>query len=278
MRLRDLAWMAAGAAGAAGGAILVHRLITERWRLTFSRATFGIRNLAPELDGLRVAHLTDFHLGYLTPPSFLARAVEMVRAESPDLVALTGDYLDVDDVVVDECAEALKGLEAPRGAYAVLGNHDYDVGADIVTDCLARAGVVVLKNEAVSFGDGDRQLWMVGLDDTASHREDSRAACEGIPAGDPVIILSHTPDVLPRAAEMGAELVLAGHTHGGQVRLPWVGAPHAPIRLSVKYAYGTAREGHTRVHTSRGLGLTQIPVRLNCPPEIGLFTLRAVVR
>ncbi len=277
MRFRDALWLAAGGAGAAAGAVLVHRLLTERWRLTVSRATYGIRDLPPELEGMVLVHLSDFHFSPWNPIDFLARAVELANRQKPDVIVLTGDYADEDNADLGACAEVLGRLSAPLGVFAVLGNHDYDVGADETVQALSTAGIVVLRNERAALGDGERHLWLVGLDDTATHREEFAASFEGIPAGEPAILLSHSPDLLARAADMGAEIVLSGHTHGGQVWLPVVGAPHAPS-LSPRYTAGTTRLLNTRMHVSRGIGTTLHPVRLNCPPEIGVLTLRAIVR
>jgi len=277
MRWRDALWLVAGAAGAAAGAALVHRLLTERWQLTVSRATHGIKNLPPDLDGLVLAHLSDFHFSPFNPAEFLQRTVELVNSENPDVVVLTGDYADEDDADLIMCAEVLGRLSARMGVYAVLGNHDYEVGAEETLAALSDAGVTVLRNERTALGSGDGHLWLVGLDDTATHREDFTAALAGIPAGEPVVLLSHSPDVLYRAADTGVEIVLSGHTHGGQVLIPGVGAPHAPS-LSPRFTSGASRHIHTRMHVSRGIGTTLYPIRLNCPPEIGILTLRRVVR
>lgn len=277
MRLRDVLWLAAGAAGAAAGAAVVHRLLTERWQLTVSRATYGISNLPPDLEGMTLVHLSDFHFSPWNPIDFLRRTVELAKRQKPDVIVLTGDYADEDDADLGACAEILGELSAPLGVYAVLGNHDHDVGADETAEALSAAGIVVLRNEKVALGDGERHLWLAGLDDTATHREEFSAVFGGIPSGEPVILLSHSPDLLPRAADADVEVVLAGHTHGGQVRLPLVGAPHAPS-LSPKYTGGTTRRYSTRMHVSRGIGTTLFPVRFNCPPEVGVLTLRRAIR
>jgi len=270
-------WLGA-AAGLGAGAALTYELLTERYRLATSRATYGIANLPADLDGLRVAHLSDFHAGPATPLWFIRRAVEQANALAPDLIVLTGDYVDEEDSSPDECAGALGELTAPLGVYAVTGNHDYRVGADAVAGALSQTGITVLRNANVALGQGERRLWLAGLEETAGHHEDFLATFEGIPEDDPVVLLSHSPDVLPRAAALGVDLVLAGHTHGGQVCIPGVGAPHAPLRISSKYVAGPNRIGRTRIYVSRGVGMTCLPIRFGCPPEIGLLTLQSVVR
>jgi uncharacterized protein len=266
------------AVGAGAGAALTYRLLTERWNLTVTRATFGIRNLPPDLEGLTMAHLSDLHVGELTPVEFVAEAVHRTNRLRPDVVVLTGDYVEDEASDLEGCAEALGELSAPLGVFAVLGNHDYAYGPDLVAGALASHGIRMLRNERVALGGGPARLWIVGLDDTASHREEFGGTLAAIPEGEPIVVLSHSPDVLPRGAEECVEVVLAGHTHGGQVRLPLIGAPHSPTRVTPRYSEGYSREGHARLHVNRGIGMTLYPVRLNCPPEIGWFTFQSIVR
>lgn len=272
-----LRWLAAGA-GFAAGAALTYRVLTERRRLSVTRSTFGIRNLPPDLEGLRIAHLSDLHAGASTPASLIREAVAMANRLRPDVVVLTGDYVDERLEDLPACAEALSRLSAPRGVFGVLGNHDYAVGAEETIAALSVAGVQVLRNTAVPLGGGPTHLWIAGLDDTTGYRGDFGAALTGIPDGEPVVVLSHIPDVIAKAADEDLDLVLAGHTHGGQVLLPGIGAPHAPVRLGPHLLGGGWRCGHSRVQISRGVGTTLLPLRYDCPPEIGLFTLRGALR
>jgi len=276
-RKRLLTWLAAGA-GFAAGAAVTYRALTERRRLTVTRGVYGIRNLPPDLEGLTLAHLTDFHAGPCTPISFVREAVAHTNRLRPDVVLLTGDYVDDHADDLPACADALSGLAAPLGVYAVLGNHDFEVGADLMAQALTEAGLRVLRNASAALGKGPTHLWIVGLDDTAGYWGDFSAALAGVPAGEPIILLSHIPDVLPKAPDAGADLILAGHTHGGQVQIPGLGAPHAPVRLGSGFISGSRRRGHARMQISRGIGTTVYPVRFNCPPEIGLFPLRSILR
>ncbi len=278
MDRRDLwQWLAVGA-GFAAGAALAHRLLTERTRLTVTRAVFGIRRLPPDLEGLRIAHLSDLHAGPHTPPEYLREAMAMANRLEPDIVFMTGDYVDHREGDLPGCLDALARLSAPLGVYGVLGNHDHEVGADAMTEALTSVGVRVLRNANVALGSGPTHLWLAGLDDTTGYRGDFCAALAGIPPGEPVVLLSHIPDVLGKASDEGIDVVLAGHTHGGQVLIPGIGAPHAPVRLGAELLAGGRRMGHSRVQVSRGIGTTALPIRFDCPPEIGLFTLRAIAR
>ena len=275
---RSLLRLLGGAVGAGAGAAVAYRLLTERWDLSVTRATFGITNLPPDLEGLTIAHLTDFHVGPQTPVSFVELAVSRTDNLRPEVVVLTGDYVEDEGDDLAGCARALGKLWAPRGVFAVLGNHDYTYGAEAVAEALSAQGIRVLRNATASLGNGERKLWLAGLEDTASHREEFSATLAAIPAGQPVIVLSHSPDLLPRAADAGLDLVLSGHTHGGQVRLPWLGAPHAPSAVGPRYESGGWRMGNTRLYVNRGIGMTALAVRFSCPPEIGLFTLQGTVR
>jgi len=276
-RKSTLAWVAAGAGFGAGVAIM-YRALTERYRLTVTRGVFGIKILPPDLSGLTVAHLTDFHAGPRTPMSVLREAVSMTKRLRADVVVMTGDYVEETEEDLVACAEGLSRLSAPLGVYAVLGNHDYEVGADLIAEVLTGLGIHVLRNASAPLGAGPTHLWIVGLDDTAGYWGDFAAAMANVPSGEPTILLSHIPDVLPKAADLGLDLVFAGHTHGGQVQLPFLGAPHAPVRLGSGYVSGSRRRRNTRLQISRGVGTTMWPIRYNCPPEIGLFTLRPVLR
>lgn len=267
-----------GALGAGAGAVLTHRLLTERWHVSVTRGTFGIRGLPEELEGLVIAHLSDFHVGPETPVHFVEGVVERTNRLQPDVVVLTGDYVEDEGADLEGCAAALGRLSAPGGVYAILGNHDYVHGAEGVAAALSARGIRVLRNESAAIGSGERKLWIVGLDDTVGHREEFRAAMGGIPEGEPVIVLSHSPDVLPRGSELGVSVVLAGHTHGGQVRIPGLGAPHAPTGMTSRFTMGSSRIGNARLHVTRGIGMTLFPLRFCCPPEIGLFTLQGTVR
>ena len=274
---KTLGWLAA-AAGAGAGAAIAYKLVTDRYRLSLTEATVAIRNLPPELDGMKVAHLTDFHAGETTPLWFIRQAVEYTNALQPDLVVMTGDYIDDEEAPLQEPASVLGELAAPLGVYGVLGNHDYWLGAERVARTLQDAGITILRNESVAVGEGEARLWVVGLDETAGHREDFRLALEGVPEEEPKLVLSHSPDVLPRAADLRMDLVLAGHTHGGQVYIPGFGAPYAPVRVSPKYVSGSMRYCNTRMHVSRGIGMTMLPIRFCSLPEIGLFELTRPVR
>ena len=241
-----------------------------------------IAGLPSRLDGLRIVQLSDLHLSAVVSLEHIQRAVSIAQSLAGELIVITGDYVTRGADGVGACAQALAGLRAPLGVYATLGNHDYWGGATHVADTLAAAGLTVLRNEGTPLArdGGDRaDLWLAGLDDVWEQQEDLEAALHGAPEGTPTLLLVHEPDFADqyadRAADLGIILQLSGHRHGGQIRLPVIGAPILP-RLGRKYPLGLQKAGDTWVYTNRGVGLVMPAVRLNCPPEITALTLRGV--
>ncbi|MHB0936958.1 MAG: metallophosphoesterase [Armatimonadota bacterium] len=255
--------------------LLIDGIFIEPARLQVTKHQVTLPRLAPAFDGLRVVHLSDLHCG----PSFfnnahIRRAVKRANDFDPDLVLLTGDYVNQTGSIKD-CARLLSGLHARYGAVAVLGNHDYWTDHAAITRELRAAGITVLNNEAVSIQRGASRLWIAGLDDAWEGQPNLAKATRGIPAGEPVILLVHEPDVATVAANAPIDLQLSGHVHGGQVRLPWIGPILTP-NLGHKYPMGWYRIGEMQIYTSRGIGVT-FPgiIRLNCPPELACLTLKA---
>jgi uncharacterized protein len=235
-----------------------------------------IAGLTPRLDGLRIVQLSDIHLSAAAPRSYLQRVVATAQSLAPELIVLTGDY-DTPD-----CAPILAPLHAPLGVYAVLGNRDYgnDNGAEPMSEALQAAGLTLLRNQGRPIardGGHHADLWLAGLDDVLERKDDLETSLREAPVGVPVLLLVHEPDyaarITGRAAELGIVLQLSGHSHGGQVRLPFIGAPILPY-LGQKYPMGLQRVGAMWVYTNRGIGMTRPAVRLNCRPEITVITLR----
>jgi len=253
--------------------LLVYGIFVEPAWLQVTRRDITLPRLAPEFDGLRVVQLSDLHCG----PSFfnkmaIRRAVTAANAFDPDLILLTGDYVNVPGSI-GEMRRLLSGLRARRGVLAVLGNHDYWTDPAAVTAALRAAGVTVLQNEAVPVERGGARLWIAGLDDAWEGRPDLARALRPIPAGEPVIVLVHEPDMADLVSREPVDLQLSGHVHGGQVRLPFAGAIVTP-HLGHKYPLGMYRVDDMRLHVSRGIGVTWPGlIRLNCRPEITCFTL-----
>jgi predicted MPP superfamily phosphohydrolase len=229
------------------------------------------------LDGLRVGVMTDLHAGM--PHAGLdavARATNTLQAERPDLICLLGDFIDrraffAGPVDADALAVRLAALRAPRGVMAVLGNHDWYAGASRIATALSGIGIHVLEDEARPAGDG---LWTAGVGDYRIRGARLGRALAGVPEGEPVLLLSHDPDVFPLVPARVA-LTLSGHTHGGQVGIPYLRRRFVPSHYGERYVHGHVAEGGRHLYVSSGLGTSGIPVRLLMPPEVVILTLRS---
>jgi predicted MPP superfamily phosphohydrolase len=269
------AWNAALPLLSLGGAGLVAYAfyIEPRW-LDTPQVELKLADLPTGLDGLRIALISDLHVGPNFGPSDLARVVAATNRLHPDLVALLGDYVARDPADAQVAAEALERLESRLGAYAVLGNHDYWVDSRVVTKALTSAGIRLLRNAGVPLERGGGRLWLAGVEDLRWGWPDVPAALAGAQEGETVVLLAHNPMTVYRAERLGVPLVLSGHTHGGQVRLPGIG----PLILPIKHrrlAQGLVRVGRTQLYVTRGVGMGTPPVRLGARPEITLLVLRS---
>ncbi len=239
----------------------------ERHRLGVTEATMPVSGLPPALDGLRVALLTDIHHSALVPAEDIVRAVELTLSTNPDLIVLGGDYVTYGDrKFVEPVAELLAPLRAPNGVFAILGNHDDDRE---MPAALARQGISVLKDQrtrVVIRGDG---LEIAGIRFWTRRPADIARVLKG--AEDSILLLAHDPRRLTEAAALNVPAVLSGHTHGGQVVLPGIGAI---ARARFPIVEGLGRREHSSIFVSRGIGTVYVPVRINCPPEVALVTLQ----
>jgi uncharacterized protein len=233
-----------------------------------------LHRLQPAHDGLRIVHLTDIHHSLFTPLEDVQRAVYLANQLRADVVALTGDYVTFSPTYIWPAARALGKLRARLGVFAVLGNHDFQVDPGLVTRALHAQHIRVLRNAHHSLRVGSASLWLVGIDDLWWNRDDLPGALHSIPARDPKILLCHNPVGIQRAATHGIDLVLSGHTHGGQVRLPVVGSVYGRSKLGQRFVEGWNRLHNTQIYVSRGIGKVLLPLRLGCPPEIACLRLR----
>jgi predicted MPP superfamily phosphohydrolase len=202
-----------------------------------------------------------------------------VNGWRPDLIVLTGDFVTKPFLfkllhnsaqaarVAEPCAALLRQLSAPLGVFAVLGNHDVLTDPDFIVENLQANGMQVLRNRAVPLERQGKRLWPAGLDDALNGDPDPEVTMRGVPGGEAVVALVHEPDYSRRVARYGVDLQLSGHSHGGQIVIPSVGAPYLPPlgRLYPKELY---RIGPLTLYTNVGLGTIRIPARWNCPPEI----------
>jgi len=237
------------------------------------RVTFDLPGLDPAHDGLRVAQLSDLHVGPRTPIATLRAALAAANAFAPDLVVLTGDYVCRSRREVDEMKDLLGGLAAPT--VAVLGNHDVWVDPRGVTRVLQGHGYEVLENGWTTVRLRGVPLPIVGVGDHLTGRDDVARAMRGLPAGASPLVLAHGPRTADALRALRRPLLcLSGHTHGGQINLPVL----TPLLLSSlarePYLRGRYRLGDVQLYVNRGVGMSGIRVRINAPPEVTLSTLR----
>ena len=266
------------AAGAVLGTAAYARWIEPRWLQLRSRRIHA-RDLPPELEGLRIGLLTDLHAGRESHYQVVRRAVRMLMAERPDLIALTGDFAADDAPDFSAVLAALDGLGAPLGVYAVPGNHDYEVGITAWKHAIAAHPVFEdLTNRYRLLDLGDARLCIAGVDDFYEGTPKLR-----LPPPDErdfTILLAHSPDEAERCRRMhdAVGLIVSGHTHGGQIRLPFLPAPVNSAEHADLYEDGLRRRPWTQVYTSRGLGTVHLPLRLFARPEVTLLELTASPR
>ncbi|MHC4717221.1 MAG: metallophosphoesterase [Planctomycetota bacterium] len=262
--------------GMIGGiaATAIDALVIEPWWIDVSRPVVHLANLPVAWDGVRIAHLTDLHVGKLVPLDHARKAVDLANAASPDLIVLTGDFVSRRAAVTDKLAEALAALQAPLGVFGVLGNHDHWVGAPAVRGMLRAAGVALIDNRRAVLTRKAAPLVIAGVGDLWTDRKDLPGALAGTPADAPRILLCHNPDYadqMPAAPRV--DLMLCGHTHGGQVKIPFGSRPRLPVK-NLRYGAGLISGPQCPLYVSRGIGMVGIPLRFNCRPELPIITLR----
>jgi predicted MPP superfamily phosphohydrolase len=264
-------------AAAAAAALGAYSLWVEPRRLVVRRDELVLPGWPAALDGLRVGLLADLHSGM--PHAGLdavSRAVDALMAEDLDVICLLGDFIDrrarfARPVESRAVGARLGSLQAPRGVIAVLGNHDWYAGARGIADALSEVGINVLEDDAVPAGDG---LWIAGVGDYRTRGARLVRALSDVPEDAAVLLLSHDPDVFPTAPARVA-LTLSGHTHGGQVGIPYLRRPFIPSGYGERYVHGHIAEEGRHLYVTSGLGTSGIPVRLLMPPEIVILSLRA---
>jgi predicted MPP superfamily phosphohydrolase len=244
-----------------------HGFLYERHQIEVTRETLRVSGLPDAHAGLRIGFLSDIHRSQTVPHAMIDTAVRLLMAERPDLIVLGGDYVTWGDRrYVAASAEALAPLSAPHGVFAVLGNHDDD--RDMPAALFAR-GFAVLRDARTQVTIRNEPLDFVGIRFWTRRVEDLTRLLRG--ASSNVILLAHTPKRLIEAAALSVPLMLSGHTHGGQIVLPGVGAFAA---REFPIVAGSGRRDNTAVFVSRGIGTVYLPIRLNCPPEVAVLTLQ----
>ncbi len=253
--------------------------ILEPRTVEITRQRIALRKLPEVFDNFRLVQLSDIHHSPFLSEREITAASEQANALRPDLIVLTGDYVSHSRDFIDGCARALGRLRAAHGVLAVLGNHDHWTDGPAMAAALQSKGIRVLENENLLIRRGGSAIRLIGVDDFTVKRDNLQLALEGSESAEARILLSHNPAIIREAARAGIDLVLSGHTHGGQIN--WrllIGRENQTTqrwlrRPSRRLMRGLAQLGETTLYVNRGLGTVILPLRYGCPPEISLIEL-----
>lgn len=229
-----------------------------------------IERLPKEFQGLRIVHISDFHgFGFKQ-----GKLISRINDLQPDMVVITGDVFEDDaEVPLNYADKVFSGLRTRYGAFFVLGNNDYYLGSKRVSKKLSNLGIKTLINENCKLTKDGQNLWIIGVSETEDEDPNLVKAFKGVNFG-PKLLLAHSPEIAYQGEKMGIDLILAGHTHGGQIMLPGIPRLITHVKKGFeKYVSGLYEIGHTQMYITRGLGMTKIPVRFLAPPEISVITL-----
>lgn len=245
----------------------------EADQLDVEQVQLPVANLHPALEGFTIAQISDIHLEPFTKIELVQRAVALTNSLNPDLIVLTGDYVWKKEEAVFDLTPVLAQLNAPHGVISIAGNHDLWTDFDLIASAFAQERLPLLVNQGLPISVGKGSLYLAGLDDGWSGNPSLRDALVNYSGNSPIILLLHEPDLADDyATDARIVLQLAGHSHGGQIRLPRLGPLLLPY-LGWKYDQGLYRVKNMWLYTNRGLGVTNEPVRFNCSPEITHITL-----
>jgi hypothetical protein len=281
-RRQFLVRASSGTAALAGAATVTHASLIAPTQIHVRRYEAPVADLPEAFDGLRIAHVSDTHLGPFISLAYLQRMVREVNALRPDLVALTGDYTHRSPRTIGPGIGVFQGLMPRFGSVAVLGNHDHWEGAAACRARFEEIGIPILDNTRLFLtprglrdAPQDGGICLAGLGDLWEDATAFDRALDGVGGRVPRIMLAHNPDSAEEDANgRRMDLMLSGHTHGGQIAIPGRGAIALPSHYGIKYAGGWVEGPQCSVVISRGVGMTVMPVRFGVPPEVGLITLR----
>ena len=276
--LRDAANVCAAAPFVAGA----YGLLYGRLNLETVQQTIHLPRLPKAFDGFRICQLSDIHIGPFMPAEEIRRYVAIANAQKPHLTVLTGDYVTFDPGTQEAVVDALRGLRAPFGVFGSLGNHDAWAGVeDSITALFRQVGIRILRGENVSIRSGGESINLMGVDFQSPRQFGPSPAVKNLLGNiealvDPHrvnILLSHNPDTFERAAQLGIDLSLAGHTHGGQAALEFISPEIAPSRFVTPYVAGLFQKPGSQLYVNRGIGTIFIPIRIGAPPELTVYKL-----
>jgi len=249
-------------------------LIRRKW-FVVKDVEVKIRGLDPSFEGYRIAHLSDLHIGTLTPRARGEKWTRAANARTPDLAVVTGDMVTSGTAYHPDIADVIATLRAKDGTFVSMGNHDYFGDGEPLISLIEARGVRVLRNEGTLIERNGARMYLAAIDDTWTKRDDMNRALRGRPDGVPVVLLAHDPDRFPQAAGRGVALTLSGHTHGGQIAFPFLSRWVSLARIAHRYNVGLYRIGESWLYVHPGLGTTGPPMRLGVAPAVVILTLRA---
>ncbi len=267
------------------------RGIMQRNNVQITRRDFALPNLPRSFEGRTITFLSDIHSGPFMDLRELKAVVQTVNDLKSDVIVMPGDFVTSEASEIIPFAEAMSGLKAPLGVYACTGNHDYYAGIERVSRGVEEAGITLLRNENAKVTIGGESLYFIGVDDNDSrtvaafvegrHAPHIEAAWRGVPSDAATILLCHKPYHFEDYAKMNVGLMLAGHTHGGQIVLGRIGGTVLTFStLASQYVNGLYlpqySKSNTQMYVSRGIGVVGVPIRINCPPEITQITLKVL--
>jgi uncharacterized protein len=276
-------FLATGAAAVAGITALYG--FSESYLPQVKRVEIPLKRLPEAFDGFTIAQLSDFHYERVFSAIPIRKSIGLVNSLRPDLVVLTGDFVTVGLFESKSharryawtgavpCAEILSRLEARVGRFAIFGNHDADSNPEMIREAIQSHGIPLLNNQSVAIERGPARIWLAGVDDALRGKPDLGAAIQKIPSHEVIVLLAHEPDFADEAALTPVDLQLSGHSHGGQIWIPGLGAPWLPP-LGRIYPRGLYQIENLTLYTNVGVGTIHLPIRINCVPEVTLITLR----
>lgn len=247
-----------------------YSFIFEPNNIQVERISIEVENLPEDFHGTRIVHLTDLHsLGF---NEIEKRVIKIVDGINPDFVFITGDFVDTKTKDFDACARFWQELSRQYDGriFGVLGNHDLNS----LEKLLEQNNIVILNNENIKISKGNDHIYLIGVNDPDTHRDDLHKAMLGAKGDAPKILLAHSPDIIDDISNQDIDLILVGHTHGGQVKIPFIKPFWVPTQNHGKYASGLFEINGAYMYVNKGIGMTALPIRFNCAPEIAIIELK----
>jgi len=248
--------------------------LLEPKKIDINKVQVPVVNLDSNFENLTIAHISDIHAGPYIQRRYVEKVVNIVNSMMPDLVVITGDFSEIDPVDIKWCSEVLSKLKSKIGIYGVMGNHDYWNGEALISETLLNKGINILRNEHKAIHIDKSIIYIAGIDDYRVGNYNLSQAVKDIPSSSTTILLSHNPDIVETLDGHKIDLMLCGHTHGGQWQLPLIGPLYLSSKFGKRYAIGFSRFKNTIIYTNKGIGTTFLPFRIFCPPEITMLTLK----